>query len=138
MPNVLTTQQQNTRAANAHLTTLLNMVSGVGGLLAALLMFWVYRKRAAYVAFHALQALLVQAVVWIGGSAAALLAWLGSAWLQEHSAFGICTLPLAFLISLIPLSNFVIAILVSMDIRRGNDFQYPILAEWALKILSRV
>lgn len=135
MSETLTLQQQSVRAANVHLTALLNLISGVGGLLIALLVFFYYRKRAAYVAFHALQAFFMQAALWLGGCAVALLCWLGASWLQERNSFGFFALPFAFLISLIPLSNFLLAILASMDIRRGNDYHYPIVAEWALRIL---
>jgi len=129
---------QNRLAQLAHLTALVNLISGVGGVLLAIGMFLFYRKRSIFVAFHALQAAIFQLIFWVGGALLALLFWLGSAWLSDNTAFGFCSLPLAFLVTLIPLAALVYTILAALDVRVRHDYQYPIIGNWALKLLSRM
>ena len=50
-------------AALAHASALLNLFSGAGGLIAALVIWLTQKEKSAWVAFHALQALVFQAVV---------------------------------------------------------------------------
>ena len=60
------TQEERTLAALAHGSVLLGAVtSGLGGILAALVIWLVQKEKSAYVAFQALQALVYQAVVFV-------------------------------------------------------------------------
>jgi hypothetical protein len=54
---------ERTSAALAHGSVLLNLFSGVGGMIAALVIWLTQREKSTWVAFHALQSLVFQAAV---------------------------------------------------------------------------
>jgi uncharacterized protein len=54
---------ERTMAALAHGSALLNLFAGVGGLIAALVIWLTQREKSAWVGFHALQSLVFQAAV---------------------------------------------------------------------------
>ncbi len=54
-------------AALAHGSAVLNLFAGIGGLIAALVIWMTQKEKSAWVAFHALQSLVFQAVV-LGGT----------------------------------------------------------------------
>jgi len=51
----------------AHLTILLNLVTGFAGPIAALVIYLIYKDRSRKVAYHALQAMIFQLICWYGG-----------------------------------------------------------------------
>ena len=59
----------------AHLSTLLNLVTGFGGPIAALIIYLVYKDRSRFVAYHALQAMIFQLIWWFGGGVLIGLMW---------------------------------------------------------------
>lgn len=123
-------------AALAHASILLNMITGILGTLAVLILYLVTRRRSPYVAFHALQALAYQLIVWLGGWALALLFWLlGSA--LSDSFFGLLVMVLAFLVNLVPLIGVMFAGIGALDLWRGQEFSYPKIGAWALRIVNR-
>lgn len=113
----------------AHLSILLNLVSGIGGPLAALVIYLVYRDRSRYVAFHALQSLVFQLIAWVGvGALALLLGVLASLLLMV--VVGIFLLPLACLLALVPLAALVYGVLGGVACSRGEDFRYWLVGDW--------
>src|SRR5829696_7587816 len=60
----MSAQDERTWSILAHLSILLNLISGLGGPIAALIIWLVYKDRSQKVAFHALQSLWYQ-VAWI-------------------------------------------------------------------------
>jgi uncharacterized Tic20 family protein len=78
----MSVQDERTWSMLSHLSILLNLVTGIGGPVAALVIWLVYKDRSPRVGFHALQSLWYQ-VAWaviltgyIGGPIAALVIWL--------------------------------------------------------------
>jgi len=55
---VLSTSEENTLAMIAHLAILLNLVTGVLGLVVALVIYLAYKDRSRYVAYQSLQAII--------------------------------------------------------------------------------
>jgi hypothetical protein len=70
---------ERTWAMLSHLSVLLNLVTGFGGPIAALIIYLVYKDRSRLVAYHALQAMIFQLIWWVGGGALAGIAWAVSA-----------------------------------------------------------
>jgi uncharacterized Tic20 family protein len=63
MGNGMSAQDERTWSMIAHLSVLLSLVTGIGGPIAALVIWLVYKDRSQRVAFHALQSLWYQ-VAW--------------------------------------------------------------------------
>ena len=108
----------------AHLSVLLSLISGIGGLVAALVIWLVYKERSDRVAFHALQSLWYQAA-WFGIFAVYGLATV----VLSIVTLGLATIvlvPLAFLIALVPIVHQCYA---AYKVNNGVDYRYPIVAD---------
>ena len=104
----------------SHLSVLLSLMSGVGGPVAALVIWLVHKDRSDRVAFHALQSL-----------------WYGVAWLVLIVGYttvslvltivliGFLMLLLVPLLALIPLVHQCYA---AYKVNQGVDYRYPIIA----------
>ncbi len=74
-PQTLAPGDERTWGMLAHLSTLLNLVTGFGGPIAALIIYLVYKDRSRFVAYHALQAMVFQLIWWFGGGVLIGLMW---------------------------------------------------------------
>ncbi|WP_376791437.1 DUF4870 domain-containing protein [Thermoflexus sp.] len=113
----------------AHLSVLLNLVTALGGPIAAFLVYMFYRDRSRYIAFHALQSLVFQLIAWIGGGLLALVAW-AIAGVLTAVIVGFCLIPFACLFSLIPLGAIVYGVIGGVACSRGEDFRYWLIGDW--------
>ncbi|HXF69203.1 MAG TPA: DUF4870 domain-containing protein [Thermoflexus sp.] len=113
----------------AHLSVLLNLVTALGGPIAAFLIYMFYRDRSRYIAFHALQSLVFQLIAWVGGGLLAAVAWVISGVLAAVIV-GICLIPFACLFSLIPLGAIVYGVIGGIACSRGEDFRYWLIGDW--------
>ncbi len=133
-PLPLSPQEERTWAMLAHLSILLNLISGFLGVVAALIIYLVYKDRSRYVAYQALQATLFQLVAWVGGGLITGLAWTFVGILSAV-VIGICLIPLAVLISLIPLGAIVYGIIAGVACNEGQDFRYWLVGDWTESIV---
>jgi uncharacterized Tic20 family protein len=118
----------------AHLTMVVNLFTGVLGIVAALIFYLVFKRRSIYVAFHALQSFFYQLIAWLGIWIVTLLLFmLGHA----LGAIGFFVQVIAFLLALVPAFGLVYAIFAAVDVRRGNEFEYPYAGKWAKAIINR-
>jgi len=115
---------------------LLNMVTFVLGTVAVGVLYLVMRRRSSYVAFHALQSLVYQLIVWVGGWAVSLAGWILINALPD-TMFTLFLMPIGFLINMIPMVGVVGGGLGAMSIGRGQEFSYPRIGEWALGVINR-
>lgn len=113
----------------AHLSILLNLVTALGGPVAALLIYLFYRERSRYVAFHALQSLVFQLIAWVGSGLLVACAW-GITIALTSVIVGICLIPFAALLSLLPLAALVYGVLGGIACSRGEDFRYWLIGDW--------
>lgn len=120
----MSTGDEQTWSMLAHLSVLLSLISGIGGLVAALVIWLVYKDRSDRVAFHALQSLWYQ-VAWFGIFAVYGLATV----VLSIVTLGLATIvlvPLAFLIALVPIAHQCYA---AYKVNNGVDYRYPIVAD---------
>ncbi|MCD4686181.1 MAG: DUF4870 domain-containing protein [Anaerolineae bacterium] len=139
-------------AALAHASTLLTALVallsfGLGALLtmlAPLFIYFAFRKRSEYVAFHALQAFTVQLVGIIGFLAVLILGAIVWVALLLFSALlvlvliGIVLLPIValaagayFLASLaLPLGMVIFSVKALFETRQGHNYRIPYIARW--------
>lgn len=131
----LTPSEERTWAMFAHLSILVNLISGFLGAIAALIIYLVYKDRSRYVAYHSLQSLFFQLVFWVGGGALAGIAWALSGVLSVV-IIGLLCIPIAILISLIPVAALVYGIIGGIQCSQGADFRYWLVGDWVRGTLT--
>ncbi len=133
-PQPLSPADERTWAMLAHLSVLLNPISGLLGIIAALVIYLVYKDRSRYVAFQSLQALIFQLIFWIGGGVLAGGAWAIGA-LLSVVLVGLLCFPAALLLTLIPLGAVVYGIVGAIQCSQGQDFRYWLIGDWVQNTL---
>ena len=123
----------------AHLSTLLNLVTGFGGPIAALIIYLVYKDRSRYVSYHALQAMVFQLIWWFGGGILIGLMW---AIVSALSAIlvGIVLIPVAACVTpilvLMPVGALIYGIVGAVQVSQGQDFKYWLVGDWVRGMLT--
>lgn len=125
--------EERTWAMLAHLSILVNLVSGFLGPVAALVIYLVFKDRSKYVAFHAMQSFLFQLVWWVGAGLVAGTAWAISGVLAAV-LIGLLCMPVACLISLIPFGALIYGVVGAVNTSQGQDFKYWLIGDWARSI----
>lgn len=128
-PAPLSPQDERTWAMLAHLSVLANLFSGLLGPVVALAIYLAFKERSHYVGFQSLQAFVFQLVGWLGGGFLAAMSW---AITGVTSVFlvGLLCIPLAALVTLIPLGAVVYGVVGGVQCSQGNDFRYWLVGEW--------
>jgi len=138
-PQPLTPDDERTWGMVSHLSTLLNLFTGFGGPIAALIIYLVYKDRSRFVAYHSLQALIFQLIWWFGGGVLIGLMW---AIVGALSAVlvGIVLIPIALIctpvFALLPLGAVVYGIVGAVQTSQGQDFKYWLVGDWVRGTLT--
>ncbi len=131
----ITRNEERTWAMLAHLSVLLNLITGFLGGIAAIVIYFAYKDRSRYVAYHAMQAFIFQAITWLG---AGLLAGL---FIGFGTALAILIIPLLCLVPgflallLLPVS-LIYGIIGAVQVNNGQDFRYWQVGDWVRDILE--
>lgn len=120
-PVGMSAKDERTWSMLAHLSVLVNLVTGIGGPIAALVIWLVYKDRSRRVAFHALQSLWYQ-VAWI----ILITAYVIVSSILIVVFVGIFMLFLTPLIGLIPIVHQCYA---AYKVNQGVDYRYPVIAD---------
>lgn len=115
-----------------------------------LIIYFLFRKRSDYVAFHALQAFVLQLVGTIG--AALLLIVGGTVWLVGLflallamailigfilvPVWGLVGVVLVLASALLPLGALLFGTIATIETYNGRDYRYPLLARWVDRQLA--
>jgi hypothetical protein len=114
---------------------LINLVSGFLGPLVPLIIYMVYKDRSRYVAYQSLQALIFQLVWWIGGGVLTAIAWTITG-LLSAVVIGIVCIPLACVITLLPLVALGYGVYGGVQTSQGLDFKYWLIGDWVRGTLT--
>lgn len=117
----MSAQDERTWSMLSHLSVLLNLVTGIGGPIAALVIWLVYKDRSQRVAFHAQQSLWYQ-VAWI----VIIFAYTIVSTILTIVIIGIFMFFLLPLIALIPIVHQCYA---AYKVNQGIDYRYPVIAD---------
>ncbi len=128
----LSTSEENTLAMFAHLSILLNLVTGFLGLVPAVVIYFAYRDRSRYVAYQSLQAIVFQLVYFFGAAIVAGVVAVVSTPLT-FICIGFFGLLIALLLALIPIGALIYGIVAAVDTYHGRDFQYWLVGQWVRK-----
>jgi uncharacterized Tic20 family protein len=125
----LSQSDEKTWAMLAHLSILANLVTGLLGPVAALVIYLVYKDRSRYVAYQSMQSLVFQLIWWIGGGVIVAIAWTVTGVLSAI-LIGLFCLPLACILSFIPLGALVYGVIGAIQCSQGSDFKYWLIGDW--------
>lgn len=131
----LSQQDERTWAMLAHLSVLLNLVTGFLGPVAAIIIYAMYRDRSRFVAYHAMQSFVFQLLAWVGAGILAAVAWTVSGILAAI-LIGCLLMPVALLISLVPLAALVYGVVGAIQVNNGQDFRYWLVGDWTRSTLT--
>lgn len=146
------TDDERLWAAVAHASAWITLFGGivsVGAVLPLsifipLAIYFIFRKKSDYIAFHALQAFVLQligtvgaaallavgGVVWGVGMIVALLAVLALVGFVLVPLWGLVGLGLLAVVVLLPLIMVFYGTLGAVECFRGRDFRYPYISRW--------
>jgi uncharacterized Tic20 family protein len=138
-PQPLTPDEEHTWGMLSHLSVLLNLLTGFGGPIAALIIYLIYKDRSRYVAYHALQSMIFQSIWWYGGG---LL--IGAMWAVVGAlsaiVIGVVLIPIAIpmtcVLAILPLGAVVYGIIGAVQTSQGQDFKYWLVGDWVRGTLS--
>jgi len=127
---------ERTWAAFAHGSALLNLAGGIGGVIAALVIWLSQKEKSAWVAFHALQSLVFQAAILTFTVLVVGVVWvLGFAF--SFITVGIGTFVAVSLMILVFFGGFAVigagmiySFYGAYQIYQGRDFRYIWIGDW--------
>ena len=117
----MSAQDERTWSMLAHLSVLLNIVTGIGGPIAALVIWLGYRDRSRRVSFHALQSLWYQ-VAW---AVILFVGWFVTG-ILSIIFIGLLLIPVMLIATLVP---FVHQCYAAYKVYQGVDYRFPIIAD---------
>ena len=105
----------------AHLSVLVSIITGIGGPIAALVIWLVYKDKSQRVAFHALQSLWYQVawvvILFVGWTITGILSLV---------VIGLVLIPVMLLATFVPLVHMCYA---AYKVNQGVDYRYPFIAD---------
>lgn len=128
------TSEEKTWAMLAHLSSLVNLFTGILGPVIAGVIYLSWKDRSRYVGYHALQSLVLQLLVWVGGGTIVAIAWIVTG-LLSALLIGLCLIPFAIALSLIPVIAPIYAIVGAIQTSQGMDFKYWLIGDWTRSTL---
>lgn len=141
LPQPLSASEEKTWSVLAHLTILLNLVTGFAGPIAALIIYLVYKDRSRRVAYHALQAMVFQLIWWYGGGLI-----IGAMWavvgILSALIIGVVLIPFALiatlLFAILPFGAVIYGIIAAVEVNQGHDFKYWLVGDWLRGTLTGI
>ncbi len=125
----LSPEDERTWSLLAHLSVLLNLVTGILGPVAAIVIYFAFKDRSRLVAYHAMQSFVFQLLWWIGGGLLATLLWV-TVGVLAVVIVGLCLIPVALVASVLPLGALVYIVIGAIQVGQGQDFRYWLVGDW--------
>jgi uncharacterized Tic20 family protein len=141
-PLSLHSSDERTWATLAHASALLILAGGVGGLIAALVIWLTQKEKSAWAAFHGLQALVFQAVILIFTFVVVGLVWVvGFAFSFLTVGFGtFVAVPFMILVFFggfaIMGAGMIYSLYGAWQVYQGRDFRYIWIGDWVYRRFS--
>lgn len=130
---------ERTWASIAHLSVLLNLITGFLGPIGALIVYFMYKDRSRYVAYHAMQSVVFQLLWWVAPGALIGFMW-GATGLLSILVVGLLCIPFALiltpLIGLMGLLAPFYGAYGAWETSQGKDFKYWLVGDWVRGTLT--
>ena len=140
-PVPLSPSEERSWAMLAHMSVLINLVTGLLGALAALIIYLVFRDRSRYVAYHALQSFIVQLICW-GGVGLIIAGIWAITGMLSLVLIGLLCIPVACVLTPIilclPFINLIAGVWGGIETSQGRDFKYWLVGDWVRGTLTGV
>jgi len=134
-PAPLSEAEERQWAMLAHLSILLNLITGFLGVVVPLVLYMIYKDRSRYVAYHSLQSLIFQLIAWVGSGFVIGAAWTITS-LLSAVVVGLLCIPIACVLSLLPLAAIGYGIYAGVETSQGKDFKYWLVGDWVRGTLT--
>ena len=138
-PAPLSPSEERNWAMIAHMSVLINLVTGLLGALAALIIYLVYKDRSRYVAYHAWQSFLVQLICWGGVGLILTAIWVVTGMLSL-ALIGLLCIPFACVLTpvvlCLPFVNVIAGVWGGIQTSQGHDFKYWLVGDWVRGMLT--
>jgi uncharacterized Tic20 family protein len=110
------TSDEKTWATLAHLSVLVNLVTGILGPAVALVIYLAHKDKSRYVAYQ-------------GGGALIAVAWIVTG-LLSIVIIGLCLIPFAIVLSMLPVIAPIYGVVAAVKTSQGDDFRYWLIGDW--------
>lgn len=138
-PYVAQNSEDRTWSMLAHLSVLLNLVTGILGPIVAIIIYFVYKDRSKYIAYQSMQSFVQQLVCWVGAGLVIAGMWIVTA-LLSIILVGLVCIPFSLILSLIlaalPLVSLVYGVVGAVETSQGKDFRYLWVGDWVRSIIE--
>jgi hypothetical protein len=139
-PYVAQNSDDRTWALLAHLSVLLNLVTGILGPIVAIIIYLVYKDRSKYIAYQSMQSFVQQLICWVGAGLIIAGIWIVTA-LLSIILVGLVCIPFSLILSLIlaalPLVSLVYGVIGAIETSQGKDFRYLWVGDWVRGIIEQ-
>ena len=129
-------EDERTMAALAHASVLLNLFTGMGGILAALIIWLTQREKSPWVGFHAQQSFVFQLIVILLTGLVVGVTWvLGFLFSFITVGFGaLIAVPFMIITMFLGITagtgGLVYQVVAAVQVYQGKDFRYVWLGDW--------
>ena len=132
-PTPLSQDDERTWAMLAHLSVLVNLVTGLLGPVVALIIYLVFRDRSRKVAYHAMQSFIFQLVWWVAPIVLMAIMWIVTI-LLSAIIIGLLCIPFAIVLTLVLGAMMLVAliygVIAAIDVNQGRPFKYWLTGDW--------
>jgi hypothetical protein len=139
-PYVAQNSEDRTWSMLAHLSVLLNLVTGILGPIVAIIIYLVYKDRSKYIAYQSMQSFVQQLICWVGAGLVIAGIWIVTA-LLSIVLVGLLCIPFSLILSVIlaalPLVSLVYGVVGAVETSQGKDFRYLWVGDWVRGILEQ-
>lgn len=126
-PMPVSDQEARQWAMFSHMSVLLNLFTVFMGAAIPLIIYFLYKDRSKFVAFHAMQAFIMQVIYSFGGTlVAVLVGGIGGA----IPVVGLVCIGLACILGILPLVALGYGVYGGIQVNQGNDFKYWLIGDW--------
>ncbi len=124
----------------AHLSVLLNLVTGFLGPVVALIIYLVYKDRSKYIAYQSMQAFVFQLICWVGAGLVIIGMWIVTI-LLIPVLVGILCVPFSLvgmiLLGMLPVISLVYCVVGAIQTSQGKDFRYYWVGDWVRDMIEQ-
>lgn len=138
-PTVITSEDR-TWAALAHASVVLSaIISGIGGIIAAFIIWLVYKEKSRFVAFHALQSLAFQVVTFLIVSVGVGIIWvIGFLFSLLTVGVGAIIAVPVMIVAMFAgiaagIAAFIYQVYGAVQVLNGDSFRYFWVGDWAAR-----
>jgi len=139
-PYVAQNSEDRTWSMLAHLSVLLNLVTGILGPITAFIIYLVYKDRSKYIAYQSMQSFVFQLICWVGAGLVIAGIWIVTAVLSVILVGLLCipfSLLLSVLLAVLPLVSLVYGVIAAIETSQGKDFRYLWVGDWVRGTLEQ-